>query len=91
MGRAARSNPLSLAGQKDPDQVSAARLARFASRTIKTPRQFATYLESFPEDAREEVRRLTLPHCEWDLALIRREEAVMTKAAAVAAQAGGSA
>ena len=87
MGAAARRNPRALAG-KDAAQVQALRLQALMA-TFRTPRQYQRWLETFPEDAREDVRRLTRPWCQFDPEAIAAEDAVIARAAPMAARIGG--
>ncbi len=88
MGAAARRNPRALAG-KDADLVQGERLQRIIA-SIPTPLQYQRFLECFPAEDREDVRRLTRPWCQFDPAAIAAEEALISRAATVAARTGGA-
>jgi len=90
MGWAARANPRAPDGHKDTAAVYAAQL-QATVRQLKTPRQYQRFLASFPADTREDVRQLTKAYCEWDLDAIRAEDALIARAATVAAQTAGGA
>ncbi len=88
LGRDARLNPRALAG-KDAAQVQASRLQSIVAM-FRTPRQYQRWLATFPEETREDVRRLTRPWCQFEPEAIVAEDAVIARAVSVAARTGGA-
>jgi hypothetical protein len=77
MGRAARMNPISHDGGKDPNAVAMARIIRGCS-FIKTPAQLEKVLDRIcahdPEARRDVIRDFMWDLCTFDAAAIAHED-----------------